>query len=42
MDKPVSGWRHFLMSAAVVAGTGLEGAIRAKIHDGELGAPPRT
>ena len=42
MDKPVPGRRHFLIGTAVVAGTGLVGAIGATIRDGELGAPPRT
>ena len=42
MDKPVPGRRQFLIGTAVVAGTGFAGALGAKIHDGELGAPPRT
>jgi gluconate 2-dehydrogenase gamma chain len=42
MDKPVPGRRHFLITTAVVAGTGLAGAIGATVRDGELGAPPRT
>ena len=42
MDKPVPGRRHFLISTAVAAGAGVAGSLGAKVHDGELGAPPRT
>ncbi|HEY4146051.1 gluconate 2-dehydrogenase subunit 3 family protein [Pinirhizobacter sp.] len=42
MDKPKLDRRHFLMGSAVAATAGVAGALVAKVHDGELGAPPRT
>jgi gluconate 2-dehydrogenase gamma chain len=42
MDKPKLDRRHFLLGSAVAATAGVAGALGAKVHDGELGAPPRT
>jgi gluconate 2-dehydrogenase gamma chain len=42
MDNPKLDRRHFLLGSAVAATAGVAGALGAKVHDGELGAPPRT
>ena len=42
MNKGTFGRRQFLVSSAVAATASVAGILNAKIHDGELGAPPRV